>query len=612
MPGIDPDFLCHHLSMDATVRPVRQRRRKFNEERQLVVREETQKLLSAGHIREIQYPEWLANVVLVKKANGKWRMCVDFTDLNKACPKDSYPLPSIDALVDSASVCKVLSFLDAFSGYNQIKMHPRDESKTAFMTETCNYCYKVMPFGLKNAGSTYQRLMDKVLAPMLGRNVYAYVDDMVVASKGRTQHVTDLEELFVTISKYRLKLNPEKCVFGVEAGKLLGFMLTERGIEANPDKCAAIIAMRSPTSVKEVQQLTERMAALSRTGYQFYTGPGAGPNTKAHLFREQGFTRPRDEVPVAGKGSVGRGVFGQEAPPLLPQFYSSGDDEPPHTKDFVAELSPGGEQEVEAGTQWSLSVDGYSNGVLIEQALRFAFKASNNQAEYEALIAGMLLAKEMGVQTLLVKSDSQLITGQVSGEFQAKDPQMAAYLRYVQLLKGAFSALKLIHVPREQNARADLLAKLASSGKGGRQKTVIQETLKALRKFIEDNRVDVLHISTARGRPRSHRSLTQDTVKTPHISTYTDTPEGGRHAQIYGLAEGDTWMTPYRRYLADGVLPTEPEEGKKVKRNAARYTLVDGAAGIRQWNPVRQPTVEEPVRRGGHQASVRISRTPPN
>ena len=163
---------------------------------------------------------------------GEW-------DLNKACPKDSYPLPSIDALVDSASGCNVLSFLDAFSGYNQIKMHPRDESKTAFMTETSSYCYKVMPFGLKNAGASYQRLMDKVLAPMLGRNVYAYVDDMVVALKDRAQHVADLEELFVTISKYRLKLNPEKCVFGVEVGKFLGFMLTERGIKANPDKCAA-------------------------------------------------------------------------------------------------------------------------------------------------------------------------------------------------------------------------------------------------------------------------------------------------------------------------------------------------------------------------------------
>jgi len=124
MAGVDPNFLCHHLTMDPKVLPVRQRRRKFNEERRLVMQEETKKLLSAGHIREIQYPEWLANVVLVKKANGKWRMCVDFTDLNKACPKDSYPLPSIDALVDSASGCKMLSFLDAFSGYNQIKMHP--------------------------------------------------------------------------------------------------------------------------------------------------------------------------------------------------------------------------------------------------------------------------------------------------------------------------------------------------------------------------------------------------------------------------------------------------------------------------------------------------------
>jgi len=124
MPGIDPDFLCHHLTMDPKVRPIRQRRRKFNEERRLVVQEETKKLLSAGHIREIQYPEWLVNVVLVKKANGKWRMCVDFTYLNKVCPKDSYPLPSIDALVDNASGYKMLSFLDAFSGYNQIKMHP--------------------------------------------------------------------------------------------------------------------------------------------------------------------------------------------------------------------------------------------------------------------------------------------------------------------------------------------------------------------------------------------------------------------------------------------------------------------------------------------------------
>jgi len=206
--------------------------------------------LEVGHIREIQYPEWLANMVLVKKANGKWRMCVNFTNLNKACPKDSYPLHIIDALVDSASSCKLPSFLDAFSRYNQIRMHPRDKCKTTFMTELSYYYYKVMLFGLKNAGATYQRLMDRVLAPMIGRNVQAYVDDMVVTSQVKDQHVSDLEELFTMIAKYKLKLNPEKCVFGVEAGKFLGFLLTERGMEANPEKCAAIIAMRSLISVK--------------------------------------------------------------------------------------------------------------------------------------------------------------------------------------------------------------------------------------------------------------------------------------------------------------------------------------------------------------------------
>jgi len=216
------------------------------------------------------------------------------------------------------------------------------------------------------------------------------------------------------------------------------------------------------------------------------------------------------------------------------------------------------------------------NGVLIEQALRFAFKERNNQAEYEVLIAGMLLAKEMGAQSLLAKSDSQLITGKVTGEYQAKDPQMAAYLRYVEVLKGAFAAFELVHVPREQNARADLLAKLASSGKGGRQRTVIQEMLKTPRKFVADNRVDVLHISAARGKPKSHRSLIQDTTRTPRINTYAALPEEEKCVQVCALKEGDTWMTPYRRYIADGVLPVEPGEGKRIKKNSARYTLVDG------------------------------------
>lgn len=132
------------------------------------------------------------------------------------------------------------------------------------MTDNPNYCYKVMPFGLKNAGATYQRMMDRIFKKQAGRNIEVYVDDMVVKSNHDDLHQRDLQETFDTIRGYDLKLNPEKCSFGIQAGKFLGFMLTSRGIEVNPEKCKAIIQMRSPSNVKEVQQLTGRVASLSR------------------------------------------------------------------------------------------------------------------------------------------------------------------------------------------------------------------------------------------------------------------------------------------------------------------------------------------------------------
>ena len=122
--------------------------------------DEVNKLLAAKFIREVHYLEWLANVVMVKKANGKWRMSVDFTNLNQACPKDSFSLPRIDQLVDSTTGHKLLTFMDAFSGYNQIQMAEEDQEKTAFITSQGLYYYQVMSFGLKNAGATYQRLVN--------------------------------------------------------------------------------------------------------------------------------------------------------------------------------------------------------------------------------------------------------------------------------------------------------------------------------------------------------------------------------------------------------------------------------------------------------------------
>ena len=137
----------------------------FAPERDNAIKEEVQKLTLAKFIREVYYPDWLVNVVMVKKANGKWRMCVDFIDLNKACPKDNYPLPRIDQLVDSTAGHRLLSFMDAFSRYSQIRMDETNQEKTSFVTSQGLFCYKVMPFGLKNAGATYQRLVNHMFHP---------------------------------------------------------------------------------------------------------------------------------------------------------------------------------------------------------------------------------------------------------------------------------------------------------------------------------------------------------------------------------------------------------------------------------------------------------------
>ena len=205
---------------------------------------------------------------MVKKANEKWRMCVDFTNLNKAYPKDSYPLPRIDQLVDSTAGHKLLSFMDAFSGYNQIRMDEADQEKTSFVTSQSLFCYEVMPFGLKNTRATYQRLVNHMFCPQIGRNVEVYMDDMLVKSLDEGKHLDDMQETFNTLRRYSMKLNPSKRVFGVTSGKFLRFMVSHRGIEANPEKIKEILDMKPPQNIKEVQSLTGRVATLNRFVFQ--------------------------------------------------------------------------------------------------------------------------------------------------------------------------------------------------------------------------------------------------------------------------------------------------------------------------------------------------------
>ena len=235
IPGIDPRFCCHKLAIWPGSNPVAQKKRNIAPERQKALDSHVAELLAVGFIREIQRRHG---------SEAEWQM--------------------EDRLVNNSAGYQLLSFMDAYSDYNQIAMHPEDQEKTAFITDKVNYCYTVMPFGLKNAGATYQRMMYKVFDDQIGKNVEVYIDDMIVKSKLQEDHIKDLQQTFDKLRRYRIKLNPAKCAFGVPAGKFLGFMLTNRGIEANPDKCKAILSMKAPRTKKEVQQLTGRLAALTR------------------------------------------------------------------------------------------------------------------------------------------------------------------------------------------------------------------------------------------------------------------------------------------------------------------------------------------------------------
>ena len=521
MGGIDPAIITHRLNVSPSFKLVKQKRRSFALERQKAINEEVGKLLQAGEIREVEYPEWLANVVLVKKANGKWRLCIDFTDVNRACLKDSFPLPQIDLIVDATAGHELLSFMDAFSCYNQISMDLDDQEKTSFVTGQGTYCYRVVPFGLKNVGATYQRLVNRMFQKQIGIPMEVYIDDMLVKSTTAELHITHLAEAFQILKEYNMKLNPAKCIFGVSVEKFLGFIVNNQGIEANPDKIKVVLDMPSPSSIKEVQRLTGRIGALSRfvsrasdkcqplfqvlkKAFQWdaqceeafvvlktylssppiLVSPFEGElltmylaisdfSTSASLIRD----KDRVQHPVYYCSRALRGA--EERYPkmekliltlvttariLCPYFQAHTIEIPieypmkqvlhkPETSgrlmkctiemsefdirykpktaikwqilaDLFMEFTS---TELAEATQmtpdlpiWRLFVDGAANaqgsgagliltsleGIDIEYALRFGFRASNNEAEYEAVIAGLNLAHSMEVDQLEVCSDS--------------------------------------------------------------------------------------------------------------------------------------------------------------------------------------------------------------
>jgi hypothetical protein len=264
MPGIPREVIEHKLSIDSAFKPIKQKERRYILERCEMILLEVNMLLEAGFIIPVDYLSWLANPVLIEKPDRSWRMCIDYTSLNKACPKDEYPLPRICQIVHSTASCELLSFLDAYSSYHQISLVIDDEEKTSFITSFEIFCYTKMTFGLKNEGATYQKCVHRILESQIGRNVEAYIDDILVKSEKREDLRDDLKETFDNLRKSKMMLNPKKCVFDVSSDKLLGYMVSFRGIDTNPKKVEAIENLQPPQTRKEIQKLTDMMAALSR------------------------------------------------------------------------------------------------------------------------------------------------------------------------------------------------------------------------------------------------------------------------------------------------------------------------------------------------------------
>ncbi|XP_062089003.1 uncharacterized protein LOC133795566 [Humulus lupulus] len=528
-------------------------------------------------------------------------------------------------MIDATAGYERMSFLDAYSGYNQIPMKSEDRIHTSFITEDGLYCYKVMPFGLKNAGATYQRLMHKLFSSLLGRNMEVYIDDMVIKSKQSSSHIDDLTECFDILDAYKMKLNPSKCVFGVSSGQFLGYIVSQRGIEANPTQIASLSEIKEPRTIRDIQALTGKIVALSRFISRMSdrcqpflqcikksTNTTWGPEQQKALDELKTYlsSPPILSSPLANEDlflylsvsqfAVSSVLFREEANRQRPVFYCSKkllDAETRYSMmeklvlskpDLSGRLS---KWAIELGTYdiqfsprkakkgqvlanflveiqsftpdalpellesedqwlWKMYTDGASNsqgagigvvleapsGLKIEEAIRLEQSATNNEAEYEALIYGLELAREMGIQRLNVRGDSQLMIEQVAGNFDTKAPHLASLLQKVTDLRSHFRQFELILVPREQNQKADALAKLASAGGCTRQSSI--------------------SIS------RSSKDM-----------------------EVYSTSsELECWIDPIIKYLTTSELPPNPKDAKLLRLRAQRYCMIHGTLYRKSFN----------------------------
>ncbi|KAI5343708.1 hypothetical protein L3X38_011584 [Prunus dulcis] len=606
MPGLDRQLVEQKLPIKDGYLPVKQARRRMSMDTELKVKEKIERLLKAGFIRPAIYADWLANIVpVLKRKTGAVRICVDYRNLNEASPKDEYPMPMADMLIDGAAYNQMLSFMDGNAGYNQIMMAEQDIHKTAFMCpgHIGAFEYTVMPFGLRNAGATYQRAMNSIFHDMIGHSLEVYIDDVVIKSPEEGNHISSLRKAFLRMRQHKLKMNPKKCVFGVQAGNFLGFLVHQRGIEIDKNKAKSIMEALPPRNKKALQSLLGKINFLRR----FISNSAGKIQPFSSLLKlkqeqtfkweeqhQQAFQEIKDYLsnpPVLSPPKKGRPlklyVSASEVSigSLLVQDNKEGKEQAvyylsrtlteverrysaierlclalyftavklrhymlPHTiyiiaktdlikymltrpmlrgrigkwtlalteftlryvpqkavkgqavADFLAD-HPGEEIKnmdsldiANANlltrvhvclnnpiysihlTPWKLYFDGSKTdkasgaGVVLEEPLgvrhcysfQLDFQCTNNRAEYEALIIGLEMLVELGVQSVEILGDSMLVLKQIAGEYKCLNPSLAVYLVAARNLLTEFREATWEHIPREENFAANELAQVAS------------------------------------------------------------------------------------------------------------------------------------------------------
>ncbi|XP_015955678.1 uncharacterized protein LOC107480072 [Arachis duranensis] len=441
------------------------------------------------------------------------------------------------SIVDAVAGYRYLSFMDAYSGYNQIPMHRPDEDKTAFITPGGTFCYKVMPFGLKNAGATYQRLMNRIFHDLIGKTVEVYMDDILAKTKRPDDLLSDLASVFASFRQHAPPVlgkpkngEPLYLYLAITSEALAAVLVREDGKAQQPVYFISRALQGAELRYSKLEKLALALLTSSRRLKQYFQSHQVVVRT------DQGIRQVLQKPDLAGRMMTWSIELSQYDIRYEPRQAIKAQ----AMADFLVEVT--GDPSEEVGTRWKLHVDGASNqtfgcagiilespiGVVYEQSVRFEFPVSNNQAEYEALIGGLTLAAEVGARRLEICSDSQVVTSQVNGSYQAKDPLLQKYLEKVKSLSQKFEEVTVYHVPRERNTRADLLSKLASTKLGEGNRSLIQ-------------------------------GMTREPAITLHITSL-----------------GSSWLDPITDFLEHDKLPTDEKDAAKLRREAAKYAVIQG------------------------------------